>query len=534
MKHVFIVFLYLIPGNLIVSAQNADTLRSIDNLFSGWNNSTPGGAVAIARGNKIIYQKAYGLADLEHNVPNTIETIFECGSVSKQFTAISILLLAQEGKLSLQDDVRKYVSELPVYQAPIKIQHLLNHTSGLKDWGSIGELAGWPRTTRVYTQELALEIICRQKSLNFPPGSEYSYSNSNYSLLVSIVERVSGQTLAEFTSKRLFEPIGMNHTQWRNNFRQVIPNRSIAYSKPGANYIQNMPFENVHGHGGLLTTTSDLIKWDQILDTHKIGGDAVAGLRVQKGKLNNGEEIHYAAGLFIDQWNGFVQIQHSGATAGYRAWLAYYPQKKISVALLSNDANFNPFGVGIQIAEIFLGKSVVKAKEPVFTSVTGAELAKWQGTYKEIGGSDVFALEYNGGKILSNGHTLNTIHSDTLYLDGVKWVDSKAGSIQLQNSSGIRHYARVNSPNLTAGYLAALNGNYYSDDAEVGFTITVKGNEVWAFRRPATSFQLKPAYLDGFLTNDFELYEFQRDKGGKVKSFEVSKSRAARVPFKKQ
>jgi CubicO group peptidase (beta-lactamase class C family) len=253
-------------------SQVIDTTRLIDEIFSNWNNATPGGSVLVAKADKIMYQKAFGLADLEHNTPNTTETIFEAGSVSKQFTAASILLLSTEGKLSAQDDVRKYIPELPVYDAPILIQHLLNHTSGLKDWGVIGSLTGYPRTTRVYTQALALEIICKQKSLNFTPGTEYSYSNSNYSLLVTIVERVSGMSLAEFTRTRFFDPLGMKHTKWRNNFREVIPNRAVAYSRTASGYEQQMPFENIHGHGGLLTTPADLMKWNTLLVTHAIGG----------------------------------------------------------------------------------------------------------------------------------------------------------------------------------------------------------------------------------------------------------------------
>ena len=198
MKFTAILNIILVSCVTSLTAQSGDTLRRIDELFSNWNNATPGVSIAISRNNTTIYKKAFGLSDLEHLTPNTTETIFECGSVSKQFTAMSILLLAQEGKLDLQDDVHKFVPELPDYGKPIRIQHLLNHTSGLKDWGTIGFLGGWPRTTRVYTQDLALQIMCKQKSLNFTPGNEYSYSNANYSLLVTIVERVSGMPLEDF------------------------------------------------------------------------------------------------------------------------------------------------------------------------------------------------------------------------------------------------------------------------------------------------------------------------------------------------
>ena len=356
MRHIVFTLL-LCSLAKIASSQAIDTVAQIDNIFSSWNNSTPGVSVLVARGENIIYQKAFGLADLERVVPITTKTIFEAGSVSKQFTAFSILLLESEGKLKLTDDVRKYIPELPVYQAPITIQQLLNHTSGLKDWGSVGSLTGFPRGERNYTLDLGVHIICKQKTTNYIPGTEYNYSNSNYTLQVAIVERVSKQKFEDFTHERIFKPLGMTSTRWRSNFRDVVPGRALAYSPKGNGmYELNMVFENIHGHGGLLTTTGDLLKWNRILETHQLGGDEIYKKRVERGKLTNGEVIHYAAGLDYGDVNGAVVIGHTGSTAGYRAWLGYYPSKKITVALLSNDGSFDSWWTGYQIAELFFGK----------------------------------------------------------------------------------------------------------------------------------------------------------------------------------
>jgi CubicO group peptidase (beta-lactamase class C family) len=360
------------------SAQSNDTTARIDKIFSSWNNATPGGSIIVARGITVLYHKAYGMADLERNVPNTTETIFEAGSVSKQFTAFSILLLEKEGKLSLKDDVRKYVPEVPVYESPITLQMLLNHTSGLKDWGSVGAISGWPRGTKVYTLDLALQIISRQKTTNFKPGAEYSYSNSNYSLLVAIVERVSKQSLEDFTEERIFEPLGMNNTRWRSNFREIIPGRAQAYSKSYDYYELQMPFENIYGHGGLLTTTGDLLKWNQLLEKH----DAIFHERIKRGKLNNGSEITYAAGIQHGKVSDNDEIGHSGATAGYRAWLAYYPAKKLTIALLSNDGRSAPVELGRQVAYVFLGGKPGRS-EPV--DVLPREKAKNPYDPKEMG-----------------------------------------------------------------------------------------------------------------------------------------------------
>ncbi len=511
------------------SAQSADTLKRIDQLFSQWNNATPGVAVAVQRGDKIIYSKSFGLADLEHNVPNTTETIFESGSVAKQFTAMSILLLAADGKLSLTDDIRKYVPEIPVYSKTITIQHLLNHTSGLKDWGSIGGIAGWPRTTRVYTQDLALQIMSKQKSTNFTPGNEYSYSNANYSLLVTIVERVSGKSLASFTDERIFKPLGMASTKWRNNFHEVVRRRAIAYTKRGEGYEQLMPFEDIHGHGGLLTTTSDLLKWNSLLEAKQIGGDKVYQWRVQKGKLNNGQEITYASGLMVDQLNKFKEISHSGATAGYRAWLAYYPEKKLSVVLLSNTGNFS-VGVGREIAAIFLGKSEsAKIKEPASISVSEADLKKFEGNYRSIRHFEIQKLEFKNGKIVSNDRELKASHKDTLFFDNLKWAYKKTGVIQVINRGDTMTYKKVNS--IEKASFSSLVGEYQSEEADVSYFITLKDNEVWMQIKLFVPSKLEPVFKDGFLVDGYDLFEFTRDKKQKVTGLNVSTGRAEKVPF---
>lgn len=515
-------------------AQNADTLQRIDQLFSRWNNATPGVSVAIERNGKMIYQKAFGLADLEHATPNTTETIFEAGSVSKQFTAAAILLLATEGKLSLDDDVRKYVPELPVYDKTITIRHLMNHTSGLKDWGSVGALSGWPRTTRVYTLDLALQIICRQKSLNFSPGSEYSYSNSGYTLMVVIIERISKMSLAEFTRTRLFEPAGMKNTKWRDNFREVVPHRAVAYRRNSGVYEQEMPFEHIHGHGGLLTTTEDLIRWNHQLDKPTIGSADMVKLREQQGMLTNGQTISYAGGLFVTSHNGFREVSHTGATAAYRAYLGWFPEKKICIALLSNDGSFNPGGIGSQIADIFLGKapSPVPLNRPSL-ALAEASLKRYEGTYRSLRTFDVFTMSVKDGKVWSNNRALTVLHADTLYHDRLYWIMKKGGQILLKTPADTGTYVKVKAPALTPNYPQELTGTYRSDEADASWRIEVRDGALWAIQTPPGPWKLEPSFYDGFLA-DGDLYEFKRNKKGKVVSLEVSVGRAERVVFWKK
>jgi CubicO group peptidase (beta-lactamase class C family) len=254
-----------VPDSRMVSAR-------IDELFKPWSSSaTPGCAVGVAHNGRTVSERAYGSADLEHSVANGTETVFEAGSSSKQFTAAAVLLLAQQHKLFLSDDIRKYLPELPRYEGTITVDQLLNHTSGLRDWGEIELIAGWPRTTRAYTMTDVLGVLAAQQALNHQPAAQYSYTNSGYNLLALIVERVSKQSLAQFTRQQLFLPLGMTHTQWRDDFRRIVKNRAIAYARVEDGYVQEMPFEDTYGHAGLLTTVGDLLKWNQALADERLG-----------------------------------------------------------------------------------------------------------------------------------------------------------------------------------------------------------------------------------------------------------------------
>ncbi|SFC45265.1 CubicO group peptidase, beta-lactamase class C family [Parapedobacter composti] len=331
-----------------------DTVAKLDAYFAHHNTRTPGASVTISRRGEIIYHRHFGMADLEHGIPVTDSTRFEAGSVSKQFTATAVLLLAHEGKVSLDDEVRKYIPELPDYGQPITIRHLLNHTSGLKDWGSIAAIGGWPRGSRVYTNDIALDYIVRQPDLNHPPGEEYLYSNSNYTLLTILLERVSGQSLAAFTEERFFKPLGMTQTLWRTDFREIVPGRAIGYQQGSGAYLMDMPFENTYGHAALLTTTRDLDRWNTSWGRAHFD-ESLLALRTARGILNNGDTIDYAGGVRIGDQGTKRVVHHSGATAGYRAWLSYFPGEDLSIVYLSNDAGAKTTATGRGLAAVFVG-----------------------------------------------------------------------------------------------------------------------------------------------------------------------------------
>jgi CubicO group peptidase (beta-lactamase class C family) len=350
-----IAALCILLAGAAVAAQPADRQAAVDKVFAAWNNATPGCAIGVAENGVPVLQRAYGMADLEHDVPNRPDTIFEAGSVSKQFTAAAMILLARDGKVSLDDDVRKYIPELPVYQAPVTIRQMLSHTSGLRDWGNLGGIAGRPRGAMTYTHAHVVDLLSRQTALNFAPGTRWSYSNSGYNLAAVVIARTSGMTFAEFSRTRLFEPLGLTKTSWRDDYARIVPGRAIGYSMSVGRFKQDMPFENVHGNGGLLTTVGDLLKWQAALTSGALKGAALADEQQTVMKLNDGRELHYGLGVFRGIYKGVPEVYHSGATAGYRAFLTEYPSARLTIAVLCNAGNAAPATFVRQVSDLYLG-----------------------------------------------------------------------------------------------------------------------------------------------------------------------------------
>jgi CubicO group peptidase (beta-lactamase class C family) len=469
-----------------------DARQAVDRVFSRFNRTSgPGCAVAASLDGTTALSAAYGMADLEHDVPLRPDSIFEAGSVSKQFTASAVLLLAQQGKLSIDDPVRKYIPELPDYGSPVTIRHLLNHTSGLRDWGSVEGIAGWPRTTRSYTQAHVLDILSRQRALNYPPGAEYSYSNSGYNLAAMIVERVAGKPFAEFTRETIFAPLGMSSTSWRDDFRRIVKGRAIAYSENGGAIRQLMPFEDVHGNGGLLTTVGDLLKWNQRPLTEQ---------QLQRGKLNDGRTIAYAAGLMVLSYKGRHEISHSGTTAGYNAWLGRYPDHGLSVAVLCNSSAANGTQLGHAVADVFLGDA-----PPGTTRITGHIRT---GMYRSLRDHSVVQVAADSPNEFSGSRM--RIPSE---MDGGTW------------------YEWVPPWTPAPADLASLAGEYSSDEAEVTLRVALEHGVLVIHRRPNDSIPLTPAYQDAFRSS-MGVVRFLRDSSGKATELSVSESRVWDLRFR--
>ena len=360
-----------------------DLTPLVDRVFARWDStSAPGCAVGIDRAGSPRFTRAFGSAELEFEIPNKPATIFEAGSISKQFTAAATVLLALDGKLKLDDDVRKYVPELPTYERTITIRHLLNHTSGLRDWGEIAGLSGWPRGARSHTHDDVLDILKRQRALNYPPGDRYSYTNSGYNLLAIIVSRVSGQSFADFSRDRIFKPLGLTSTQWRDDYRRVVKGRAQAYSVRDRAWSLEMPFEFVHGNGGLLTTVGDLLTWTAMLDRPTPQWKPVADSLHVRGILTKGDTITYALGLVVGPYRGVPMVEHSGATGGYRTDLLRFPGRGLAIAVLCNAASANPVMYALQLADSLLGSALGPA--PVAQNRPRPDSASWRPTTDEL------------------------------------------------------------------------------------------------------------------------------------------------------
>ncbi|HZL76199.1 MAG TPA: serine hydrolase, partial [Bacteroidales bacterium] len=334
--------------------------KQIDQLFTAYNNpQTPGAAVAVAKDGKIIFKKGYGSADLEYNIPITPATIFHIASLSKQFTAFSILLLEGEGKLSINDDIRKYIPEVPDFGKVITLNQLMHHTSGLRDQWDLLALAGW-RLDDIITKAQVLRLVSRQKDLNFNPGDEFLYCNTGFTLLAEVVARVSGQTFAEFTRIHIFQPLKMNNTLFYNDCEKIVKNRAYSYHADSTGLKKSILSYSVVGATSLFTTVEDLSLWAMNFENPVVGKDIIEKMNM-KGILNKGDTIGYAMGQGIGVYKGLKFNAHDGADAGYRTSLWRFPDQKFSVNVLSNFASFNPSGMAMRIADIYLkDKEVTK------------------------------------------------------------------------------------------------------------------------------------------------------------------------------
>ena len=372
-----------------------ETLKAkVDQLFAEWNRSnSPGAALAIVREGEVVYKQGYGIANLEYDVPITTTTIFDIASVSKQFAAFAIATLSHEEKLSLDDDIRVYLPDLPDFGNTISIRHLLHHTSGLRDWVQSLVIAG-DMMDDVISFKHILKMVRHQKVLNFEPGAEFLYSNTGYNLLAEIVERVTGDSFREWTDTHIFKPLGMTNSHFHDDYEMILKNRAYSYQS-----VENGEFNHAVnnttalGSSSLYSTVEDLAKWILNFDDTRIGEQTVIEQMHQRGVLNDGEQIDYAFGLNIGEYRGLKTVGHSGSWRGFRSHLIRFPDQKFGVVILCNLDTFNPLDLAEKVADLYLADVLTpvetseseKATEPAedikSEPLTPEQLTKFEGDY---------------------------------------------------------------------------------------------------------------------------------------------------------
>jgi CubicO group peptidase (beta-lactamase class C family) len=517
----------------------------VDRVFERLSRSdTPGCVVGVAVDGKPVLIKAYGMANLEYGIRLRPDTVFESGSVAKQFTAAAIALLCQDGKLSLDDPVRKHIPEVPDLGTPILIRHLLNHTSGLRSQWPLMALSGRPTGRAVHTVDEILELVSRMKELNFKPGDEFLYCNTGYTLLGVVVARVSGKTLDAFCQERLFKPLGMTRTQWRDDFTEIVPDRATAYGrKENGTFFTNMSFTDVIGNGGLLTTVGDLLIWNENLNDPRVGGRALVDQLESRGRLNDGFENEYAQGLVVSTYKGVREISHGGSTAGYQTFLGRFPESHLSIAVLSNVTVSNPSRLAHEVADIYLAGKLKEPAKPVAVPVPAATLKSYAGVYREplTDAAVKVELDKDGKSLRIGGNPVVPVSPTTFAAaEGSRQVVFEPGTagapVRMRESDGRskpRDWVAAAAFAPKPAELEAFAGTYYCDEIDTTYLLYVEGDKLKGRFRPAQRFELTPIYTDAFEVEG-DIVRFTRDGSGKIDGFLVYAGRVRHLRFVKR
>jgi CubicO group peptidase (beta-lactamase class C family) len=535
----------------IASVVQAQTpASSVDEIMSTWNSpSSPGASVVVVRDGKILFQKGYGSANLEYSIPITSDTTFHVASVSKEFTAMALVLLEQDGKLSLEDDVHKYLPELPQYGHTITIRNLLQHTSGIRDQWQALSLAGW-RLDDVITQKQVTRVLYRFNELNFPPGDRFLYSNGAYTLAAEIVARVSGEPFAKFCKERIFEPLGMAHTQFHDDYRRLVPNRSYSYAKTKEGFEASPLNYSTVGATGLFTTTTDLSKWLTNFGDPKVGGKAGMARLQEEGVLNDGSKTGYALGLSVGEIYGLKAFSHPGSDAGYRAYIVWFPVANLGVAVLGNVDTIDAPGIGNKIAAFFLAKeikSIPTKPTParVYISLSESSLRQNVGVYRMNSGTRLEISSGAGtlkaGVVGKSKSDLKAVTPNRFYLDGAEaeFTHRPDGTVWLkvtQPNGAVRAGERIKYVPFDNADLPQYVGVYWSDELEAQYTMAIVDGRLVARHIRLGEISLAPIEEDRFIGAQWFMQEvrFTRDTSGRVDGVEIGAGGMKGIVFKKR
>ncbi len=530
---------------------------AIDRIFANWDKpDAPGCGLGIIQNGKLIYARGYGMANLEYSIPNSPTSVFRIGSTSKQFTAACIVRLAEQGKLKLEHSLHKFFPDFPDYAKKITVRHLLNHTSGIRDYLMLAALKGLSDDT-FYTDKELMKWLVNQEELNFAPGEDFLYSNSGYWLLGQIVNKVAGMNMAQFAQQEIFKPLGMANTHFHNDHTRIVKKRASGYA-PNRNgqYRISMTNLDMIGDGGIFTTIEDAKKWDDDFYNNKVLSKQFWNLMTQTGTLNNQEKIDYASGLFISTYKGLKTISHGGAFVGFRAELLRFPEQRFSVIIFTNRADANPTGMAYRVADLFLKDqykqattAAPKAKEKVkFIKLKNQALKKFTGHYWND------ARAYSRKIYLKNDALyyyrsatsetlLRPIGSNKFKMDVqgdvvVKFDKNKKGDrlmIFVVDGNEVATSVAYTPVTYTATELKKFTGNYYSTELDIAYKLLLKDGVLKVYvndNEEMTS--LLPIKEHLFASRGLGTLEFQTDKNGTVQAFTLAAGRVKNLKFVKK
>lgn len=547
--------------------ESSERSKKVDSLFSWFNRSTPGCAVSIMKAGETVYAQAYGMANLEFAVPLTTDAVFPVDSMSKQFTGMAIVLLALKGKLSFTDDVHKYIPELPEYGHPISIDDLLHQTSGLKDAGELMRFAGYRPPFDVQTKKAYFDIILRQRELNFLPGDQYLYSDTNYFLLGVIVERVSGQPLAEFARREIFDPLGMIHTQIRDDSSRIIPGRVSEYNKAYDEHSSDGAFHDADSHiealgqDGVFTTLGDLARWDRNFYEPRVGGPKAIELMLQTRKLNGGRDNNYALGLIRGTYRGLPRVEHGGGGFGSDSEMIRFPEQRLSVAVLCNlrdldphDQDFGAVPLTKKILDIFLAdqfKNVSTSAPGIVNSTTqpakvmpppaaAEDLNRFAGLYWDGRSESVRRFKIGNEKLVAtripDGNPIEFQYAgDHHFRRGaatLTFTKDGAGVSLSQPGALDQTLVRVSDFSSTAGAVKEYTGTFYSDELDVTWQFIAEHDQLRLRLKNFDDEILEPAFGDAFFSSR-GLIHFLRNKRNQIEGVEAMNVRIKAVRFTK-
>jgi CubicO group peptidase (beta-lactamase class C family) len=519
-RHVLIFTALSLP--LPLGAQRGSvsdtTTRVVDRVFEAYSGTnSPGCALGVSRNGRVVYERGYGMANLETGTPITPASIFHVASVSKQFTAMSIMLLARDGKLSVDDDIRKYLPEIPSYGTTITIRNLLTHTSGIRDqWNLIALARGRFEEDRI-TEADVMDILSRQTALNFTPGAEYLYSNSGFTLLGVIVKRESGKSLRDFADERIFKPLGMTSTHFHDDYAMLVPGRTSAYAMRGGSWHVSIPNFDTYGATSLYTTVGDLLKWEANLDNPTVGDGAIVARMEAPTILTGGDTSTYGFGLVAERYRGARVVGHNGADAGYRSAAERFPELGLAIVVFCNFAAANPTLLGRRVAEAYLGSALAPAQTAVAQQAEAPEvtispdkLRARAGMYLDTRTMQVSQLTFRDGKLM---------------------VGAQGNQALVPISEN-----RMRTPGPAAAtpqLLASYAGEYISDELGGSIKHIVATDSTLIVQSgPGTSFPLRLAFADTFVGAGYTV-QFARTRG-QLTGFDVTDGRIRHVKFVKR